>query len=85
MAKAKITHPRQRAVLGIVAVILIVVFTNWLVRSTSFGSHTIDLTEDKRYTLTEGTEAILEELENPVIIRYYATRDSKTMPQQVRR
>ncbi|MBT7958757.1 MAG: hypothetical protein HN759_05420 [Akkermansiaceae bacterium] len=84
MAKIKITHPRRRAILGITAVVLIVVFTNWLMRSTSAGSYAIDLTEDKRYTLTEGTEAILKELSSPVIIRYYATRDSKTMPQQVR-
>lgn len=84
MAKAKITHPRQRAVLGIVAVILVVVFTNWLVRSTPFGGASIDMTEDRRYTLTAGTVAILGELESPVIIRYYATRESKAMPQQVR-
>ena len=84
MAKIKMTHPRQRAVFGIIAIILIVIFTNWLIRSSSFGSRSIDLTEDKRYTLTEGTKAILGELETPVIIRYYATRDSKTMPQRVR-
>ncbi|MFK7910237.1 MAG: Gldg family protein [Akkermansiaceae bacterium] len=84
MAKAKTTHPRQRAILGIVAVILIVVFTNWLMRSTSLGSSNLDMTEDKRYTLTDGTKAILGELDSPVIIRYYATRDSKVMPQQVR-
>ncbi len=47
MAQAKITHPTSRAILGIVAVICIVVFANWLVRSTTIGNRNIDLTEDK--------------------------------------
>lgn len=84
MAKAKITHPRQRAILGIIAVILIVIFANWLVSSTSVGNKTIDLTKDKRHTLTEGTKAILSELESPVIIRYYATRKSEAMPRRIK-
>ncbi len=84
MAKAKITHPTFRAVLGIAAVVLIVVFSNWLVRSTSIGNRNIDLTEDKRHTLTDGTKAILGELETPVIIRYYATRKSEAMPRRIK-
>ena len=70
MAKAKITHPIFRAILGIVAVVLIVIFSNWLVSSTSIGNRNIDLTEDKRHTLTEGTQTIPSELDTPVIIRY---------------
>jgi len=84
MAKAKITHPTSRAILGIVAIILIVIFSNWLVSSTSIGNRNIDLTEDKRHTLTDGTKAILSELENPVIIRYYATRKSEAMPRRIK-
>lgn len=84
MAKAKITHPVSRAILGIIAVILIVLFTNWLVSSTSLGNRTIDLTEDRRHTLTEGTKAILKELDSPVIIRYYATRKSEAMPRRIK-
>ena len=84
MAKAKITHPVVRSIFGIVAVILIVIFSNWLVSSTSLGSRNIDLTEDKRHTLTEGTRAILAELDSPVIIRYYATRKSEAMPRRIK-
>ncbi|MCP5538460.1 MAG: Gldg family protein [Akkermansiaceae bacterium] len=84
MAKAKITYPTFRAILGIVAVILIVIFSNWLVSSTSVGNRNIDLTEDKRHTLTEGTKAILSELDSPVIIRYYATRKSEAMPRRIK-
>lgn len=80
----KTTHPTQRAILGIVAVILIVIFANWLVRSTSIGNRTLDLTEDKRHTLTDGTKAILSELDKPVIIRYYATRKSEAMPRRIK-
>jgi ABC-type uncharacterized transport system involved in gliding motility auxiliary subunit len=84
MAKAKITHPVFRAILGIAAVILIVIFANWLVSSTPLGNRNIDLTEDKRHTLTEGTKAILQELDSPVIIRYYATRKSEAMPRRIK-
>lgn len=84
MAKAKVTHPTFRAILGIAAVILIVIFSNWLVSSTSIGNRNIDLTEDKRHTLTDGTRAILSELESPVIIRYYATRKSEAMPRRIK-
>jgi len=83
-SKAKITHPVVRTVLGIAAIVCILVFSNWLVRSTSLGNKTIDLTENNRHTLTPGTEAILSELETPVIIRYYATRKSEAMPRRVK-
>lgn len=53
-------------------------------RSTSIGNRSIDLTEDKRHTLTEGTRAILDELDSPVIIRYYATRKSELMPRHIK-
>ncbi|BDS05332.1 hypothetical protein NT6N_03720 [Oceaniferula spumae] len=81
---AKITHPVVRTIVGIVAIVCILIFSNWLVRSTSLGNKTIDLTENKRHTLTPGTEAILSELESPVIIRYYATRKSEAMPRRVK-
>lgn len=80
----KTNHPTRRAILGIIAVILIVIFSNWLVRSTSLGNRSLDLTENKRHTLTEGTKSILGELRDPVIIRYYATRKSEAMPRHVK-
>jgi len=81
---AKITHPVVRTVFGIVAILCILVFSNWLVRATPLGNKTIDLTEDKRHTLTPGTKAILSELETPVIIRFYATRKSEAMPRRMK-
>lgn len=84
VSHAKVTHPVVRTILGIVAVICILVFANWLVRSTSLGNRTLDLTENKVHTLTPGTEAILGELKTPVTIRYYATRKSEAMPRRVK-
>lgn len=84
MKKTKNTHPTLLATSGIVAVILIVIFTNWLVQSTSIGNRSIDLTEDKRHTLTDGTMSILTELDSPVVIRYYVTRKSELMPRRLK-
>jgi len=80
----KTTHPTRRAIFGIAAVILIVIFSNWLMQATPLGSKTLDLTENHRHTLTAGTRAILDELDKPVIIRYYATRKSEAMPRRVK-
>jgi len=84
LTKAKITHPVVRTIFGIIAILCILIFSNWLMRATSLGNKTLDLTENKRHTLTPGTKAILSELETPVIIRYYATRKSEAMPRRVK-
>src|SRR5690606_18564765 len=39
----------------------------------------IDLTEEKMFTLSPGTKAILKKLDTPVHIRFYSTQ-SKEMP-----
>ena len=80
----KAPNPTVRTIFGIVAIICILIFSNWLVRATSLGNKTVDLTENKRHTLTLGTKAILSELETPVIIRFYATRKSEAVPRQVK-
>ena len=40
----------------------------------TFISVRMDLTEEKAYTLSDGTRAILEKLDTPVTIRFYATQ-----------
>jgi ABC-type uncharacterized transport system involved in gliding motility auxiliary subunit len=84
MTKEKITHPITRAALGIAALILIAIFANWLVALVPTGSRGADFTENKVHTLSEGTGAILGDLEAPVTIRYYATRKSETMPRELK-
>jgi ABC-type uncharacterized transport system involved in gliding motility auxiliary subunit len=78
---AKTTHPVLRTVLGIVALVLIVIFANILVSSLGFGHRGIDFTENKTHTLSDGTKAILKELDAPVVIRYYASRNTAFVPE----
>ena len=51
----KITHPVTRAALGVVALLQIALFANWLVLLTPQASRGIDFTEKKIHTLSDGT------------------------------
>ena len=77
-------QPLWTAVLGIVALLLIVCFGSWLSRLSIVGNSGLDLTENKVHSLTDGTRAILSELdrETPVTIRYYATRQSPLLSRE---
>lgn len=76
--------PITRAALGIAALVAIAILANWLVSLTSFGNRGADFTQNKIHTLSEGTEAILAELDTPVTIRYYASRNTDYMPEQLK-
>lgn len=76
--------PITRAALGIAALVAIAILANWLVSLTPVGNRGADFTENKVHTLSEGTEAILENLDTPVVIRYYASRGSDYMPEQLK-
>lgn len=80
----KITHPLTRAALGVTALVVIALLANWLVLLTPQASRGIDFTEKNIHTLSGGTKAILEQLDAPVIIRYYATRSSDFMPEDMK-
>ena len=62
---------------GIVAMLLIVIAINLI--SSAFKAR-IDLTEEKAYTLSPGTKAILKKLDTPVKIRFYVTEGANDMP-----
>src|SRR5580765_4547297 len=62
---------------GIVAVGLLLIAGNFI---ASRARQRIDLTAEKAYTLSPGTRAILAKLDTPVQIRFYCTKDTKTMP-----
>ena len=64
---------------GVAACLAIVVGLNII---ASFAKHRFDLTAEKLFTLSDGTRQILQELDTPVEIRFYATRDDKVMPPQ---
>lgn len=80
----KTSHPVTRAALGITALIAIAILANWLVALTPLGNRGIDFTENQIHTLSDGTRAILEELDTPVTIRYYASRGTDYMPEDLK-
>ncbi|MEK7949094.1 Gldg family protein [Luteolibacter soli] len=82
--EAKTVHPMARAVLAITALGVIVVSANLLISSLGVGHKNADFTADKVHTLSEGTRGILKELGAPVTIRYYATRSSEYMPEDLK-
>jgi len=65
------------SVAGVGAMFLIVVAFNYV--AGAFKQR-IDLTQDKLYTLSPGTKAILNRLDGPVEVRLYITQGSKDMP-----
>ena len=80
----KITHPITRAALGVAALVVIALLANWLVSLTPLGNRGADFTENKVHTLSSGTRAILTELDTPVVIRYYASRSTDYMPEELK-
>ncbi|MDP4623636.1 MAG: Gldg family protein [Akkermansiaceae bacterium] len=74
----------KKALLGILALVTIAILANWLISLTPAGNRGVDFTENKVHTLSDGTKAILAELDTPVVIRYYASRNSDYMPEQVK-
>jgi ABC-type uncharacterized transport system involved in gliding motility auxiliary subunit len=80
----KITHPVTRAAFGVAALVAIAVFANWLVSLTPLGNRGADFTEKQIHTLSDGTRAILGELDTPVVIRYYASRNTDYMPEELK-
>src|SRR4051812_49227912 len=67
------------SVIGVVAMFLIVIALNLI-----FGvaKTRVDLTQEKLYTLSAGTKAILKKLDTPVEIRFYCTQGEKEIPAQ---
>ena len=67
------------SLVGVAAMFLVVIAVNFI-----FGvvKTRADLTQEKLYTLSDGTKAILKKLEGPVEIRFYCTQGEKEMPAQ---
>ena len=74
-----------RAAVGTAVLAALVFFFTEIVSDTTIGRKNIDLTEDDRFTLTEGTKSILGELEDPVTINYYVTRDIEGASADIKR
>ena len=67
---------------GVLVVLLIVILVNFILGLGIFRTR-LDFTEDKLYTLSEGTVNILTDLDTKVSIRYYRTEDNDAIPEQV--
>lgn len=65
------------SIAGVAVMAVILIFVNWL---GSRAKTRLDLTEDRAYTLSAGTRAILAKLDTPVQVRFYATRGENKMP-----
>lgn len=64
---------------GVAIMFAIVVAVNLI---TSAFKTRLDLTEEKLYTLTPGTKAILKKLDSPVEIRFYYSKGETRVPSQ---
>ena len=69
------------SIVGVVAVLIILVAINLL---GGFFKVRSDLTQNKLYTLSDGTKKILNKLDTPVEIRFYFSRDNASVPVPLR-
>jgi ABC-type uncharacterized transport system involved in gliding motility auxiliary subunit len=65
---------------GILVMLALVVAVNVL---TGVKPLRLDLTQEKAYTLSEGTRAVLKKLDTPVRIRFYCTQSETATPETV--
>ena len=65
---------------GIVVMLAIIVAINVI---TGVKPLRLDLTQEKAYTLSEGTRAVLKKLDTPVKIRFYCTQSETATPETV--
>lgn len=65
---------------GVAAVALVLIGFNII---TASFKQRADLTEEKAYTLSDGTRAILARLDTPVKIRFYCTQSEQSTPETV--
>jgi ABC-type uncharacterized transport system involved in gliding motility auxiliary subunit len=65
---------------GIIVMLVLLVVFNFV---ASAARSRIDLTEEKAYTLSAGTRAILRKLDTPIKIRFYCTKAENATPHTV--
>ncbi|MBM3823383.1 MAG: hypothetical protein FJ404_10935 [Verrucomicrobia bacterium] len=77
MSKNKSNEALLYSTIGVGAMFLILIFLNLI---ASRAKVRVDLTQDKIFTLSEGTKSILKKLDTPVKIRFYYTQGENAMP-----
>jgi ABC-type uncharacterized transport system len=66
--------------LGVLVMLVVLVLANFIL---SFVRQRADMTQEKAYTLSDGTKAILKKLDTPVTIRFYCTQSESATPETV--
>src|ERR1700737_712364 len=69
------------SLVGVIAVLIIIVAINIL---GGFFKFRTDLTENKLYTLSQGTKKILNKLDTDVVVRFYFSKDNASVPVPLR-
>ena len=69
------------SVVGVIALLIILVAINLL---GNFGKFRWDLTENHLYTLSRGSQRIVQKLDTPVEIRFYYSKDNASTPVYLR-
>ena len=67
---------------GVAIMLVLLVIVNVIAGLVSLPR--MDLTSERLYTLSDGTKDILGDLDTDVEIRFYATRDDRLMPAQLK-
>lgn len=70
-------HNWAIALIAILVMALLLIFVNYIASSIYVRQ---DFTQDKIYTLSQGTRNILRNLESPVTIRFYYSRNAEDVP-----
>src|ERR1035438_6835792 len=65
---------------GIVVMLVIIIAINVI---TGVKPVRVDMTQEKAYTLSDGTRAILKKLDTPVKVRFYCTQSDTATPETV--
>ena len=66
--------------LGVVVMLAVLVLVNFIL---GFARTRADMTQEKAYTLSDGTKAILRKLDTPVTIRFYCTQSESATAETV--
>jgi ABC-type uncharacterized transport system involved in gliding motility auxiliary subunit len=67
--------------IGVAVMFVVIIAVNLIANSAKAR---LDLTEDKLYTLSPGTKAILKKLDTPVDVRFYFSQSESRVPSQIR-
>lgn len=75
MAVKSASTDRGALALGVILLVLIFFFALNLLAGHLFRSARLDLTEDRLFTISEGTQQTLDLIEEPIILRYYRSEE----------